>query len=305
MEIMMLESMISAYTLSTMSVDGTRPSEAQMMASGTLLSVASMAFSFARPVDRMHPVRPLASVFNPAIFLSMLGQLVIHLGCMIYVAELAKDIMGPELLQEVIDFEKERNKHIESLDEDTFNEWNWFMSVPFKNNLLNTCCWLVETSQQISVIFVNYKGRPWMKGMLENQPLFLSLYSCIALVAVCAWGAFPWLNNILNLEVVPEGLRLQVMLTLGVSLVGSFAWDRFMAYLFAPQIWEVMKEEAKATKFADFQPILMTVGYVIGGGALLLIGNPIMLGLAYMGYRNWKKNRDATPQAQAQAGRHQ
>merc|ERR1719159_1629720 len=47
MEIMMLESMISAYTLSAMSVDGTRPSEAQLMASGTLLSVASLAFSFA------------------------------------------------------------------------------------------------------------------------------------------------------------------------------------------------------------------------------------------------------------------
>merc|ERR1711972_476444 len=75
MEIMMLESMIAAYTMSTMSVDGTRPSEAQMMASGTLMSVASLAFSFARPIDRMHPVRPLSSVFHPAILLSMLGQL--------------------------------------------------------------------------------------------------------------------------------------------------------------------------------------------------------------------------------------
>merc|ERR1719421_778087 len=65
MQIMMLESMISAYTMSTMSVDGTRPSEAQMMASGTLMSVASLAFSFARPVDKMHRVRPLTSVFHP------------------------------------------------------------------------------------------------------------------------------------------------------------------------------------------------------------------------------------------------
>ena len=27
---------------------------------------------------------------------------------------------------------------------------------------------MLET--QVSVIFVNYKGRPWMKGLLENQP---------------------------------------------------------------------------------------------------------------------------------------
>merc|ERR1712190_638574 len=143
-------------------------------------------------------------------------------GCMVYIAGLAKDIMGEKALQEVVEFEKERNKQIDSMDEDAFNEWNWFMSVPFKSNLLNTCCWLVETSQQVSVIFVNYKGRPWMKGLLENQPLFLSLFLCIALVAVCAWGAFPYLNHILNLQVVPEDLRIRVMVTLFTSLVGSF-----------------------------------------------------------------------------------
>merc|ERR1719436_2122944 len=123
MEIMMLESMISAYTMSTMSVDGTRPSEAQMMASGTLVSIASLAFSLARPVDRMHPVRPLASVFHPAILFSMLGQLAIHLCCMIYIANLAKEIMGPEQLKEIVEFEKERNKKIDGMDEEAFNDW--------------------------------------------------------------------------------------------------------------------------------------------------------------------------------------
>merc|ERR1711972_764888 len=123
MQIMMLESMISAYTMSAMSVDGTRPSEAQMMASGTLISVASLAFSFAKPLDRMHRVRPISSVFHPAILFSMLGQLAIHLFCMVYIANLAKEIMGPEALQEIIDFEKERNKRIDNMDEEAFNDW--------------------------------------------------------------------------------------------------------------------------------------------------------------------------------------
>merc|ERR1711972_213746 len=108
---------------------------------------------------------------------------------------------------------------IAGMDEEAFNQWNWFASVPFKTNLLNTCTWLLETSQQIAVIFVNYKGRPWMKGMLENQALFLSLFLCVALVAVCAWGAIPKLNEWLNLEVVPEELRLTVMATLTASLI--------------------------------------------------------------------------------------
>merc|ERR1711953_460850 len=122
---------------------------------------------------------------------------------MVYIASVAKDIMGEAAVQEIIEFEKERNKHIDGMDEDAFNDWTWFMSDPFKTNLLNTCCWLVETSQQIAVIFVNYKGRPWMKGMLENQPLFLSIFICIIMVGICAWGAIPWLNDILNLVVMP------------------------------------------------------------------------------------------------------
>eukprot|EP00435_Cladocopium_sp_Y103_P051564 s825_g16.t1 len=255
----MLESMIAAYTMSTMSVDGTRPSEPQMMASGVFVGIASLAFSFARPLDRMHPVRPLSSVFHPANLFSMLGQLAIHLFCM------------------------ERNKRIEAMTEEEMSEWNWFSSVPFKNNLLNTCCWLVETAQQVSVIFVNYKGRPWMKGLLENQPLFLSLFVCIGMVAVCAWGVVPFLtparkrcykgpigsrvndvsrsqlrNSTLNLEVVPEELRMKVIWTLLASLVGTFIWDRLMVALCAPHIMAAQLEEAKATTWKDFLPLLQT-----------------------------------------------
>jgi len=291
MQIMMLESMISAYTMSTMSVDGTRPSEAQMMASGTLMSVASLAFSFARPVDRMHKVRPISSVFHPSAFFSMLGQLAIHLGCMVYIAGLAKELMGEEKVKEIIEFEKERNKKIDSMDEEAFNDWSWFLSVPFKPNLLNTCCWLVESSQQIAVILVNYKGRPWMKGVLENQPLFLSLFLCIALVAVCSTGAIPYLNEILNLETVPEDLRPKVMMCLAISLIGSFVWDRLMTAIFAPQIFGAQIDEFKSITMADFMPILTTVGYIFGGLMFLGMGNPILWGLAFLMYRNYRKGQ--------------
>merc|ERR1719443_1454249 len=50
-QIMMLECMISAYTLSALSLEGARSSERQMMASGWLLSIASLAFSYASPID--------------------------------------------------------------------------------------------------------------------------------------------------------------------------------------------------------------------------------------------------------------
>ena len=65
-------------------------------------------------------------------------------------------------------------------EDDVMCQLNSFWMAPFLPNLLNTVVFLVETSQMISVFFTNYKGRPWMKGMLENHPLFLSVFMCVA-----------------------------------------------------------------------------------------------------------------------------
>jgi len=300
MQIMMLESMISAYTLSAMSVDGTRSSEAQMMASSTLISVASIAFTFARPVDRMHPVRPLRSVFHPAHFFSIMGQMLIHIVCMWYIAEWAKSTMTQEELDAILQFEKDRNKKINAMDEEQLSDVWWFLSVPFKENLLNTVCWLIQCAQQVSVLLVNYKGYPWMKGFLENQPLFLSLFCTVIMVAVCAWGTFPWLNSILNLVVVPTELRVPLIVMLMVSLAGAFIWDRLMLCIFAPHIFKVIKEAAVNTRPVHFFPMLKTVGYILAGLTILGLGNPLLWIIAIWFYRDYRKKQAAKVEAEAQ-----
>merc|ERR1719331_2026394 len=105
-QIMMLESLISAYVLSALSLEGARSSERQMIASSWLLMIASLAFSYATPVDQMHPRRPLRSLFHPAIFLSMVGQAVIHLYTMREAVNMATAVMGPEKLAEVVEFHR-------------------------------------------------------------------------------------------------------------------------------------------------------------------------------------------------------
>lgn len=56
-QIMMLECIISAYALSALSLEGARSSERQMMASGWLIMTASLAFTYTKHIDEMHPVR--------------------------------------------------------------------------------------------------------------------------------------------------------------------------------------------------------------------------------------------------------
>ena len=83
-QIMMLECIISAYCLAALSLEGARSSERQMMASSWLVMTASIAFSYSTPIEKMHPVRPLRSLFHPAISISILGQALIHLFCMVH-----------------------------------------------------------------------------------------------------------------------------------------------------------------------------------------------------------------------------
>ena len=73
-----------------------------MMASSWLIMTAAVSFSYASPLDKMHPLRPLKSLFHPAIFFSILGQAVIHIACMTLAVHWATESMGPDLLKEAL-----------------------------------------------------------------------------------------------------------------------------------------------------------------------------------------------------------
>ena len=103
---MMLECIISAYVLSALSLGGSRSSERQLMASSWLIMTASIAFSYATPLETVSKVRPLKSVFHPAIFISILGQAAIHIFCMYAAVTMAQEHMGEDRLKEVKDFFK-------------------------------------------------------------------------------------------------------------------------------------------------------------------------------------------------------
>lgn len=308
---MVLESIISAYTLASLSLEGARSSERQMMASGWLLIVASMAFSYSTPVDKMSPVRPISSLFDPSVVVSVIGQGAIHVFCMRQAFKLATERMGPAALDAVVKFQR-RAKSGEITAEESNDDddvLNWFMSLwttPFLPNLLNTAVFLVETSQMIAVLFVNFKGRyvsavasrlteflyrrPFMKGFLENHALFLSLFIAIAGLVILAWGSIPELNDLLHLAPFPDDeFRFKIAGLVFAALFGTFLWDRLATALFAPHIFKAMLNEAKATTMSDLTPVLTTAFKVIFGTLLLVQGNLLVLAAAAYMYRQYNK----------------
>merc|ERR1740124_1681077 len=254
----------------------------QLIASGMLLSCASIAFSFARPLDRLSHVLPLPSIFHPALILSVLGQLLIHASCMLYALRLARSFMDDAELKEVLKLHRQADRLYDAGEEEAASKTH-------KPNLLNTVVWLVETAQQVSVMLVNYKGRPWMRGATENPGLLYSLAAAVAGVIVAAWELVPQLNEYLGLIALPsDTARYQLLSILAATLLGSLAWDRLCVALFAPQIFAAQVAEIMALRLGDFfgDKTPQRAGMLALAAAWLYFteGNLVFLGIAYFLY---------------------
>ena len=161
---------------------------------------------------------------------------------------------------------------------------------------MNTVVFLVETSQIIAVLFVNYKGRPWMKAAEENHALFLSVFLCIAGVCACAWEMNPWANKMIHLVPFPDdGVRLRVLGLVLLSLFGTFIWDRLVTAIFARKIFGAMMRQAAATTLADLAPIFSTMFKVALGLLIFATGNPLVwIGAVWY----WRRRTNAAKQAE-------
>ena len=364
-QILVLNCMISAYSLSVLYLDGIKASENQLMATGMMLTTASFAFSFATPLDALSSVRPLSSVFHPALFLSILAQMVIHLGCMLLVVSMAKSLMSEnevadsmytdeeliriqrgedpfDLLDNVTaaanatvaavvrnvtspadsDLDDYDNGGFDEASNDVFSDGTVNLNVtgsglpnitlsdtnstglmgglvndPFKPdprhkpNLLNTCVFLIETAQQVSVYICNYKGRPFMKGPLENSALLYSLAVCGTLAFTCAFEVSPALNKWLGLVSLPsDEFRWTLLGCLAVSVFGSLTVDRMLVWYFAPHIF---KAQMQATLDNANMLVMMHIKRIIFGiAAFLLAAQFGVVGLfgAYMLFKRYMAN---------------
>eukprot|EP01001_Neometanema_parovale_P006680 NODE_3029_length_1291_cov_130.647260_g27_i1.p1 GENE.NODE_3029_length_1291_cov_130.647260_g27_i1~~NODE_3029_length_1291_cov_130.647260_g27_i1.p1 ORF type:complete len:221 (-),score=40.23 NODE_3029_length_1291_cov_130.647260_g27_i1:180-842(-) len=216
----------------------------------------------------------LRSVFHPALFCSLMGQFIAHVSCMMYAVSCAK----------------------EHLPED----WKPAMRGEFSPNLINTVVFLVETVQQVSVLLVNYKGRPFMLGLSENGILLQSLASAMAGAVVCAYELIPTLNEWLQLVTFPtDQLRITILTILVINISFTLAWDRLCLWIFAPHILRASAAEyswegvfAGLKKIVMFSTILGLL-FVEGGIWVLLPG--------WWMYSKYKRGRDEAAKAKAEA----
>lgn len=243
-QILALQSLISSYSLSVQYLDGVKYGDTQMTALGLLGSVSFMSVSRSKPLDRLSSVRPLTSIFHPALFISLLGQFAIHLTTMIVATNRAKEHLDPDF----------------SAD----------LHGTFKPGILNTTVFLVSGVQQVTVFVVNLQGRPFMTGVTENRPLLWSLVSTFILTFMFASETVPSMNRYFQLVPFPdEAMRDFIVKILIMDLVATFALDLVTKFFFCPRI---LYASVKETTWSDLFKFVRTFA-VISFLMYMFLGN--------------------------------
>lgn len=211
---------------------------------GILGSISFMSVSRSKPLEKLSRVRPLTSIFHPALFISLLGQFFIHLTTMVIAVRSAKNHLPP-------DYEVE-------------------LDGVFKPGILNTVVFLVSSVQQVTVFVVNLQGRPFMTGLTENRPLLWSLLATFILTFMFSSETVPGLNKYFQLVPFPDdAFRDFILRILLVDVAGSFMLDRLMKFIFCPKI---LFASVEGTTLKDVMMLGRTVA-VIGFLMYMFLGD--------------------------------
>lgn len=102
--------------------------------------------SQSKPLDKLSPERPHATIFTPYFFLSLMGQFALNLSFLVIMYNMALAAMPPDERQQP--------------------------DGPFKPNLVNTVCYIVNSVVQLSTFASNYVGAPHNTPLRENGGLY-------------------------------------------------------------------------------------------------------------------------------------
>jgi cation-transporting ATPase 13A1 len=234
-QILALNCLISSYSLSVLYLDGVKYGDTQMTAMGMLGSISFMSVSRSKPLDKLSKVRPLTSIFHPALFLSLLGQFAIHLTTMVLATQTAKQHLPPD----------------HEIDLDGI----------FKPGILNTVVFLVSNVQQVCVFVVNLQGRPFMTGLTENRPLLWSLLGTFILTFMFASESVPGLNKYFQLVPFPDDeFRDYILKILAIDVTATFFLDRILKFIFCPRI---LFASVEGTTLKDVLKLSRTIGVML------------------------------------------
>jgi cation-transporting ATPase 13A1 len=215
-KILSLNSLISAYTMSALYLDGVKMGDYQATFLGLGISVLFMMLSFAKPLKKLHKERPPTSIFHWSLVISVSVQFIAHLSVLLYFVQMCEPYLDRE--------------NDESLGTDA----------EFKPNLKNSIMFIYQWWLQTTVIFVNYSGRPFMESISENKKLYRMLVFMFGFATLITFNVNDEIRE--SLELVPfpnEEFQTTVIAALVIDLMICYGIEQLCRYFYLKQFDEI------------------------------------------------------------------
>ncbi|KAK5582100.1 hypothetical protein RB653_003683 [Dictyostelium firmibasis] len=204
-KILALNSLITAYGLSVLYLDGVKLGDTQATISGMLIAVCFLFISTSKPLMKLANKRPNPNLFSAYMMCSILLQFALHLICIIFIVHQSQLRIGTN-----------------RPDPDS----------PFAPNLLNSAVFLMSNAMQVATFAVNYKGHPFMQSLSENKPLLYALSFVWGLGLLLATEIIPPLNSMLELVEFPDStFRFYMVGAIILDLVGAWFIEKLCSLL--------------------------------------------------------------------------
>eukprot|EP01028_Stygiella_incarcerata_P005719 TRINITY_DN2378_c0_g2_i2.p1 TRINITY_DN2378_c0_g2~~TRINITY_DN2378_c0_g2_i2.p1 ORF type:complete len:1092 (-),score=243.90 TRINITY_DN2378_c0_g2_i2:127-3402(-) len=205
-KILALNCLISAYTLSVLYMQGLKFGDRQMFFSSILIAACFFFISSARPLPKLSSQRPWNTIFCAYAMMSILGQFLIHLGCLVYAVRWT----------DTLRIGSGGNEAESSVDLDS----------DFEPSLINTVVFPLSSIMQLTTFAFNYQGHPFMESLTENKKLLFSLCIAGSLFILCASGLLPPLNCALELVPLPSWNAILMVLSFIAADIGAvYVWE--------------------------------------------------------------------------------
>ncbi|CEM01515.1 unnamed protein product [Vitrella brassicaformis CCMP3155] len=196
-KILALNSLITAFGLSVLTLDGVKLGDAQATIENLYVSFLFFFISKATPSKKLSPERPVSSVFAPSVLLSIVGQAAIHFTTLIWGWKTASELRP-------IDYKPD-------------------LEGEFSPNLTNTVVFFLIASMHVSSFLANYEGAPFMLPFFDNKLMLYGVGIFIGVLGILVTETVPDLNELFSLVKFPTA-QFRHLMTLLVLLDIGGTW---------------------------------------------------------------------------------
>eukprot|EP00435_Cladocopium_sp_Y103_P030715 s100_g7.t1 len=205
-KIMGLNSVMSAFAMSALTLDGVKLGDGQTAIESLFTSMCFFLVSRSAPAKQLAKQQPISSVFDWPVMSTLACQLLIHLITLFSGWQMANQFRAK-------DFKRD-------------------LEGDFEPNLTNTVVFELMAAMHAASFLANYDGHPFMQPLSANKPLMYSLIFFVTVIVACASEVIPDLNHSLSLVLSPspEFQRKILLLVVG-DIALSFGTARCISLL--------------------------------------------------------------------------